>query len=699
MALRQLFAPKPTISDQDVNKGLRWMTLEGMASMGFWSIITSGFLAAYALALGANNLQIGVLAALPFITQPIQIVAIPLIERIRRRKVVAVAAWIPAQALWVVIALIPVFMDVPSASAISLLLLLMGFRGVLVALTQCAWNSWLRDLIPQQILGRFFARRLVLANLVGVFFALSAAFFADHWRGGASGEEGALVYTIPLLFGALTLAMASPFFMTLMPEPLMQRIAGPQPSLWSTVTTPFRDRNYRHLLKFLFLWGIALNLATPFFVVYMLQVLGLSLAAVIGLTTLSQAMNILFLGLWGRFADRFGSKAILSLSASLYLLVIMGWIFTAMPDRYFFTIPLLVILHMTAGVAAAGVTLTTGTIGMKLAPEGQGTPYIAAAAIATSLGAGIGPLLGGLFADFFSVREFGIDITWVDPTRSLDVSALHLTGFEFLFGVAFVLGLLSINLLTALREEGEAGREVVLDALNAPMRRLSRPMSSVPGLNFLTQFPFGFVRRTPVPGVDVALGVTGYQIANTARAATETALRGQQATAKAAKAIEDDLSEVLENTEPEDAHGPEIARHAARGVIHSVKEVAHGVGHLADQAVVGIMRAMGSTGLNPEDNLRGAGHGIVEGAVETGSDLGEAVRHAIEAAKEVAHDLGLPEDVAAEQTARGILEAAEAAGPEALAQVRASLPRGLLPPDQMEAEIETPIEEVNEQDA
>ena len=671
MGLRQLFAPKPTISKEDIDNGLRWMTLEGMATLGFWSIVTSGFLAAYALALGANNLQIGILAALPFLTQPIQIAIIPLIERIRRRKIIAVAAWFLAQAIWIPIALIPIFMDVPGASAISLLLVLMGLRGVLVAIGSCAWNSLIKDLVPQKILGRFFARRLMLANLAGVFFALSAAFFVDHWRGGPSGEEGALVYTIPLLFGVLTLAMASPLSIAMTPEPLMQRPTRSQPSLWSGLSTPFRDRNFRHLLRFLFFWGFALNLAIPFFAVYMLQVLELSLAAVIGFTVLSQATNILFLNVWGRFADRFGSKTILSLSSSLYLLVILGWIFTAMPDRYFFTIPLLVILHIIAGVATAGVTLSIGTIGMKLAPRGQGTSYIAAAAIATSLGAGIGPLLGGLFADFFSVREFSINIAWVDPTRTLDVSALHLTGFEFLFGVAFIVGLFTINALTALREEGEAGREVVLDALNAPMRRLSRPMSSVPGLNFLTQFPFGFMRHTHVPGVDVALGVTAYQIAHTAKMAA--------ATTRIAKAIEEDLSEVLGKAEPGDTHGPEVSRHAARGAIHALKEVAHDVGHLADQAVVGIMRAMGQTELDPEDNLRGAGHGVVEGAVETGADLSEAVRHVIEAAREVAQDLGLPEDVAAAQAVQGILEAAEAAGPEALAQVRACLPEQLLP--------------------
>jgi hypothetical protein len=43
------------ITERQLNAGLRWLTLEGMVSMGFSSIIGSGFLAAFALALGANN--------------------------------------------------------------------------------------------------------------------------------------------------------------------------------------------------------------------------------------------------------------------------------------------------------------------------------------------------------------------------------------------------------------------------------------------------------------------------------------------------------------------------------------------------------------------------------------------------------------------------------------------------------------------
>ena len=133
MALADIFRPEPTLSEDRVNSGLRWLTWEGMASTGFGSITGSGFTAAFALVLGANNLQIGMLASLPFLTMPLQILTVGLVERLRRRKLISVAAWSGAQALWIPVALIPVFLDVPGAGAVSLLIGLVGLRGMLVA--------------------------------------------------------------------------------------------------------------------------------------------------------------------------------------------------------------------------------------------------------------------------------------------------------------------------------------------------------------------------------------------------------------------------------------------------------------------------------------------------------------------------------------------------------------------------------------
>jgi len=57
MNLFRFLKPRPTISDGELTTGLRWLTLEGTFSLGFNSINTSRFLAAFALALGNANFK------------------------------------------------------------------------------------------------------------------------------------------------------------------------------------------------------------------------------------------------------------------------------------------------------------------------------------------------------------------------------------------------------------------------------------------------------------------------------------------------------------------------------------------------------------------------------------------------------------------------------------------------------------------
>ncbi len=667
MKLFKFLQPRPTISEPELARGLRFLTMEGAFSMGLFSITTSGFLAAYALALGASNLQIGILAALPFLMQILQLPAIWLVEKVRRRKAITVLAWYPAQLMWFAMALIPLYMHVPGRAAISSLLFIMGFRGVLSAITGTAWNGWLRDLVPQPVLGRFFSRRLILATAVGIVFGLGAAIFIDYWTAHSAPENAIWGYTYVLLFGAFFLGLASPLMMSLMPEPLMQPVPGLQPSIWQRLTSPFRDGNFRRLLLFLFSWSFASNLAIPFFAVYMLKILGLPLASVIGLSILSQLFNILFLRVWGHYVDRFGNKAVLSLCASLYLLVILAWVFTAMPDRYFLTVPLLLFIHIFAGIGNAGVSLTLGTIGLKLSPQGLATPYLAGASLATNLGAGLGPLGGGLMADLFASRSLGVP----------SYPALSISGFDFNFIIAFLLGLLTLGVLTTIREEGEASREVVLESLFFPTREMSRPVSSVPGYNLLANFPFGYLKKIPIPGLDAVFGVTAYQVAEMARAATSAVVGGRRLTARLARALESGLSEIWESTALS-AAGVEVARQAARGAMHVVDSQPVPVKNLASAVTAGVVKASTQAGLDPLVGILGASEGVIQGALETGADLSEATRKTLEAARELAADTGLTEGAAVTQAAEGALRAAEGVSPEAVAEVVDALPDEVL---------------------
>ena len=673
MNLLAFLKPKPTISDRDMNSGVRWFSYEGMASTGMFSVVSSGLIVAFALALGANNLQIGILAALPFLMQVLQLPSVWFVERFRRRKVIALMTWFPAQMMWFPIALIPLFIKTPSGGAISLLLILMASRSLFGAVTGCSHNSWIRDLIPQKNLGQVFSKRLILSTVGVVVFSLGAAFFVDFWQSRVTGQGNILGYTYVILFGALFLGTASVVFMAMTPEPLMQPVIGIQPSILKKLAAPFRDRNFRQLLQFLLFWGFTSNMVTPFFIVYMLKRLGLPLSWVIGLSILSQLVSIPFLRVWGRFVDRFGNKAVLSVCASLYFLVVLSWMFIAMPERHLLTIPLLIILHILAGIAGAGLAIAVGTIGLKLSPRGEATSYLAGSSLAISLGAGVGPLCGGLLADFFSTRQLALDFTWVSSLNSVQFPALSIIGLDFLFGIAFIFGLVTLAILARIREEGEVSREVVLESLVFPNRKLSSPMSLSPSNGLLSNFPFSLIKRMPVPGLDVAVGVTVYQIAEAARVATLAAARGRKVTKKLVRALQDNLTMVWKDKAAAKEHGIEITRQAARGAMHVVDEKPLAVENLVGPVAKSVVKASSKAGVNPLNGVHGASQGVIQGAIETNTDVTAAMVQTIEAAKEVAKQTGISEDSAVLKAAVGALEAAQAAGPEVVESVKKAL--------------------------
>ena len=455
-------------------------------------------------------------------------------------------------------------------------------------------------------------------------------------------------------------------------EPLMPSAQASSRSAVSILLEPLRDPNFFRLVRYLVIFNFALTMAVPFFAVYMLTRLGFSLPTVIGFTILSQVTNVLFVRVWGAMADRTGSKAVLSLASSLYLLVIIGWVFTTNPDRYYLSLPLLVALHFFAGIAGAGVMLTIQTLILKSAPEGRATPYLGVAGMATGLGAGIGPVVGGALADYLSVREFRVDLSWSSPNGLLDLPAVTLTGFDFLFVIAFILGLLSLNLLSGIREEGEVDRETALNELMAGMSSVVRPVSSVPAVGAVSAASYGYIRR--IPGADVALGVVAYRMTSSTQAAVASIRRGRSMTEEVQNRVREAIEETVERMDDVGDHGLELARHAARGAVHAGNELEERTESVARSAAIGVIRTMGRLPVLPRDVLHGAAYGTMQGALTSGNSPEEFVSAIYEATRETAEGLGMTENEATLAATGGIISASVAAGQAALDAVLEVLP-------------------------
>lgn len=482
--------PKDTLTEAEIQSGLHYSIKDGVASQAMGVLTGGAFLIAFAIKLGASNLVIGLLAAIGPLSQLLQLPSIFLVEKIRNRRLVTVVAAGLSRLCWLIIALSPFIF--PAKIAIAVLLILLIAVSAFGAVSGCSWNSWMRDLVPENIMGSFFSKRMRIATGVGIVLSILAATYLDFWKKQFATQEIA-GYSVLFIVG-FAAGLIGLFFLAKTPEIRMPRIQE-RPKILKLLSQPFRDENFKKLIVFMCSWNFSVNLAGPFFMVYMLKRLGLSMSFIIGLSIVSQIMNFLFLKIWGKYTDRFSNKSVLAISGPLFIFSILAWTFTTMPEKYFLTIPLLIVIHIVMGLASAGVSLASSNISLKLAPKGQATAYLATNTIANSVAAGVAPILGGKFADFFAGRELAWTLKYTSPTSEFALPTLNLQQWDFFFVFAFIVGLYALHRLAMVKEAGEVEEKIVAQELFTEVRTQVRTLSSIEGVKQMISFPIIIVKN------------------------------------------------------------------------------------------------------------------------------------------------------------------------------------------------------------
>ena len=120
---------------------------------------------------------------------------------------------------------------------------------------------------------------------------------------------------------------------------------------------------------------------------------------------------------------------------------------------------------------------------------------MAAISLVTSLAAGVAPIIGGHFADFFLARELTVNVQWTSPVTKLSFTTLSLRHWDFFFILATILGLYSLHRLTLIEEVGAVSERVVLNEMKLEANRIVRNLSTVAGLRSLASFPITLLRR------------------------------------------------------------------------------------------------------------------------------------------------------------------------------------------------------------
>jgi len=107
--------PRENLTSEEVEAHLHLVIKDAVSTQAMLSLTSGIFLVALAIQLGASNTTIGLLSAIPFLVQLIQLPAIYLVEKLRNRKMITALFCFVARFFWLGIASIPFFFSGESA--------------------------------------------------------------------------------------------------------------------------------------------------------------------------------------------------------------------------------------------------------------------------------------------------------------------------------------------------------------------------------------------------------------------------------------------------------------------------------------------------------------------------------------------------------------------------------------------------------
>ena len=415
-------------SEKELRNSLKHTTIEGTYAVVHIALTGGAFLTGFALLLGANDFIIGLLAAIPYLSQVAQLATAYEIDRSGKRKLITTIGVLVMRQTWWFFLPLP-FMTGDWRLAALIAIYTLSSLGSMIA--SAGWTSWVADLVPSRIRGRYFGFRNGATGFVTIVSILAGGAALDYFRGkGFEGAGFAVIFGVACIF-----ALMAVFEMTKMPE-VEIKLEEKQIS-WDRILDPLRDRQFRHLILIFLAWNFALGISACFFAVVMLTTLKMSFMQIALYSSLTSITAILLNKRWGILVDKFGCKPVVTFCAFGLSLVPFLWLIPRAGH-----LEILIFEGIYSGGLWAGFNLAAFNIPIANSPQKNRTIYLAMFAVVPALGFFASSLLGGSLAQM-----------WKDFSWKLGYQTI--VNYHILFVMSGVMRLMAAILTLTFKEPGE----------------------------------------------------------------------------------------------------------------------------------------------------------------------------------------------------------------------------------------------------
>ncbi len=419
------------LTQSERRRGLNIAVCEASAAAVHTVLVSGALLTGFALAWGANDFQLGVLGAIPFLGAMFQIAGAYVTDRWPDRRKLSVA-WtgLISRSSWFLIAVLPFVCGGSSSPGMNWIIVLYFFYQATMNASGPGWVAWLAVLVPARVRGRFLGRRYRFMEGFNIATLLLAGAAIDAFRNHGLEREGfAILQACAGMAGLLCFV-----FLIRQPDP-GHTVAPPELHL-RYILAPLRDRKFRRLVVFNLCWFVGMTVSTPFLNAHLLKNMEWNFKSLAVLGILISVTSILMYPVWGRLADRHGCKPVLILCSAGLLHLPLYYIFCPWDVHW----PIY-LCNLLSGLFVSGFNLAMFSLTLEgLPPKGRamGSAVLAAAA-------GPAVFLSGAAAGWLA--ELLTDVRW-------QIGGVPVTNYQLLFAISILMRLPTFFLISRIEESG-----------------------------------------------------------------------------------------------------------------------------------------------------------------------------------------------------------------------------------------------------
>jgi len=305
----------------------------------------------FAIALNASSSLVAMLSSISGLLGSLtQVFSSRLIENFSRKKIILKSVFFEAL-MWLPLILIAfLFYNEVLVDFLPLFLLLSFSLYIILAnIGTPALFSWMGDIIDEEYRGRWFSKRNLITGFVSIVLAIFASFFLNYFE-----KKNIVIIGFAILFFlAFVSRMTCWKIFKKQYEPKLNLKKGYHFSFWDFLINAPKT-NFGRFAIFRFFLNFAVNISSPLIAVYLLRNLNFDYFLYIVVILSSSLYSLVFLGMWGKFADMCGNYKILGITSLLIPIIPILWIISPSPI-YLILVPALV-----GGVSWAGFNLAAG---------------------------------------------------------------------------------------------------------------------------------------------------------------------------------------------------------------------------------------------------------------------------------------------------------------------------------------------------